>query len=1050
MSLAATLLSRLWPSLSGASLLPTARIGTLLLLANAAHAQAPTLTSVLPARNACAAARTTNVATTFNQALSTGSATQQALKVFSQQAGGKKAGVATISGTTITFDPTTDFKPGETVLATLTAEARSNSGAAATPHVFQFTAATAPAPGTFNGGSEVRLPTLNHSRLALGDVDGDGDVDFVTTNINNNSVSVRLNNGAASFSGTQDVAVGNAPLAIALGDVDGDGDLDLLTANLSANSVSVRLNNGTGTFSGTQEVAVGVSPQALTLGDLDGDGDLDLAVGVTGDGAVAIRLNNGNGMFSGSTQVSVGNQPVGVALADVDNDGDLDLLTANYDDMGSTSVRLNNGLGAFSGTQEVTAGSLVRDLAVGDIDADGDLDLLLVNSAQNSTVEVRLNNGTGTFGGTQTVPVGTNAETLMLADVDGDGDLDLLATHQAYADATGFQGSNGVSVHLNNGLGAFIGTQEIPLVQPVGYFNSPLDLALGDVDGDGDLDLLTSNNNNTVSVRLNQNPAAAFVSTTLAPARNALTAARTTPVKLTLNRPLSTDSPTQGALKIFSAQSGGQKAGTTVVNGNTFTFTPTTAFKPGETVFASLTGSALDPAGNAVKPEVFQFTVATTRSSGQFSTAPDVAVGNAPANVTLGDVNGDGRLDILSANNVSNTISVRLNAGNSTFTSSQEVAVGPGNLPEQVALGDLDADGDLDMVIATAGSPNTSGTVSVRFNNGQGVFSGTAAYFVSYAPRRIVLGDIDGDGDLDFATANGTVGTVNVKLNDGKGVFIDAQRLSFNSSATDLTLGDLDADGDLDMVVTTPFAGGITILRNEGLGLFSTSGTLTVQDAGSVRLGDVNGDGALDLLAGTSAAVNVYLNNGGGSFTSGQVINVSGAFYSLALGDLDGDGDLDLVASNYDSNAASIRLNNGAGVFTGTSTVAGGNSLYGVALGDVDGDGTLDLATANRGSNTVSVRLNNQVLATVPVQLAEQISLYPNPAHQTVQLRLPTELARHRVQLRLVNTLGQVVLEQTLVEQAAQAVQLPQLAAGVYTVQLGTSQGVVNKRLLVQ
>ncbi|WP_324671437.1 FG-GAP-like repeat-containing protein [Hymenobacter sp. GOD-10R] len=1050
MTLFSTIAARLSLPQVEISLLHKLGTGALLLLAGGAHAQALTITSLSPARNARSAARTTNVAASFSQALTTGSSTQQTLKVFSQQADGKKTGTASISGNTLTFDPTTDFNPGETVLATLMANAQSTSGTTATPHVFQFTTATTPAPGTFNGGSEVRLPTLNHSRLAVGDVDGDGDLDFVTTNTSNSSVSVRLNNGAASFSGTQDVAVGSSPLAIVLGDVDGDGDLDLLTTSLSANTVSVRLNNGAGTFGGGQEIGIGTVPQALTLGDLDGDGDLDLAVAATGDNVVSIRLNNGTGTFSGSTEVAVGNQPSSLALADLDTDGDLDLLALNYDDNSTVSVRLNTGTGSFNGTQEVAVGPTARDLAVGDVDGDGDLDLLAINSTPNSTVSVRLNNGAGTFGGTQSVAVGSNAETVVLGDVDGDGDLDLLATHQAFADATGFQGSNGVSVRLNNGSGAFSGTQDVPLIQPIGYFNSPLDLVLGDVDGDGDLDLLTSNSNNAVSVRLNQNPLPAFVSTTLLPVRNTLAAARTTPVQLKLNRALSTDLPTQSALKVFSAQSGGQKAGATVVNGNTLTFTPSVAFKPGETVVASLTGLALDPAGNAIKPEVFQFTTAVARSSGQFSSTPDVAVGAAPAGITLGDVNGDGRLDLLSANNVSNTISVRLNTGPGTFTSSQEVAVGPGNLPEQVALGDLDSDGDLDMVIATAGSPNINGTVSVRFNNGQGVFSGTAAYFVSYAPRRIVLGDIDGDGDLDFATANGTVGTVNVKLNDGKGVFIDSQRLSFNSSTADLAFGDIDSDGDLDMLVTTPIAQAVSILRNDGFGMFSASGTVAVQNPGSVVLGDVNGDGALDLLTGTTTAVRVHLNNGSGMFTSSQDVNAGGAFYSIAAGDVDGDGDLDLVASNYDSNVISLRLNNGTGTFTGTTTIAVGSSPYGVALGDLDGDGTLDLATANRNSNSASVRLNSQVLATVPAQLAEQVALYPNPAREAVQLRLPAELTRHSVQVRVLNTLGQVVLERNLAGQATQEVLLPQLVTGVYNVQLGTNQGVVNKRLLIK
>ncbi|OUJ71095.1 FG-GAP-like repeat-containing protein [Hymenobacter crusticola] len=1053
MVLFATLASRLAFLTSGASFPAVLRTGGLLLLAGSAQAQALTLSSVAPTRNALAASRATNVAAVFSQPLSTNGTPQQALKVFSRQAGGRKAGTVSLVGNTVSFDPAIDFKPGETVLATLPTMTLTGGGPVTLPHVFQFTTAAAAAPGTFNGGSEVVLGTLNHAHLAVGDVDGDGDLDFVTTNVNANSVSVRLNNGSASFSGTQEVPVGNAPLDLALADLDSDGDLDLLTTNLTSNTVSVRLNNGTGIFSGTQEVAVGTVPQSVTLGDLDGDGDLDLAVGATGDGQVTIRLNNGSGTFSGTTAVGVGNQPVSVVLGDVDADGDLDLLTANYNDNATVSVRLNNGTGTFTGTQEVVVGSLVRDLALGDVDGDGDLDLATVSSLHNSTISIRLNNGSGSFGGTQEVAARTDASTVVLADVDGDADLDLLATSHAYLDgATSIVGSNGVSVRLNNGTGIFSGNQEVPLVQPTTNFNSPLDLALGDVDGDGDLDLLASNSNNSVSVRLNQLPPPAFTLTALMPGRNTLSAARSTPVKVTLNQSLSTDSPTLGALHVFSAQSGGQKAGTATVNGSTLAFTPASGFRAGETVFATLTGSALNLAGNAVKPTVFQFTTATTRSNALFNAGADVALSAAPAGVALGDVNGDGALDFVAANPLINTVSVRLNSGTGTFSGTQEVAVSPGRTPEFVALGDVDGDGDLDLVVAASDAATTNtGSLIVRLNNGTGLFSSGASYSIGYAPRSVVLGDFDGDGDLDLATANGAAGTLSVSHNDGKGVFVETQRFNLRSTVANIAVGDIDGDGALDLVATTALTNAVQLLRNGGNGLFAIAGTLSVSSPGSVALGDVNGDGTLDVLATSGATVSVRLGNGAGAFSSGQSLATDGPLYALALGDVDGDGDLDVVGTSYNTNAVSVRLNNGAGTFSGATAVAVGTLPYGLALGDLNNDGTLDLATANRSGNSVSIRLNSQVLlATVPAQLAAQVSLYPNPAHSSVQLHLPAELARHSVQLRVLNTLGQVVMQQNLAGQVAQQVSLPSLAAGVYQVQIGTRLGVIHERLLVE
>ena len=96
--------------------------------------------------------------------------------------------------------------------------------------------------------------------MAVGDVDGDGDLDFLAANNGSDKVSVRLNDGSGNFSGTTTVAVGSSPASVAVGDMDGDGDLDLLTANKGSANVSVRLNDGSGNFSGTTTVAVGGGP----------------------------------------------------------------------------------------------------------------------------------------------------------------------------------------------------------------------------------------------------------------------------------------------------------------------------------------------------------------------------------------------------------------------------------------------------------------------------------------------------------------------------------------------------------------------------------------------------------------------------------------------------------------------------------------------------------------------------------------------------------------------------------------------------------------------
>jgi hypothetical protein len=558
------------------------------------------LASTSPTANARAAAATTAVTATFNQAVTSGSAT--ALKVFSAQRGGLRTGSSgstTVSGSTVSFVPTYAFKPGERVQATITTAATAATGGSlAAARVVQFTTAAMGGTGTFSGGSDPAVGN-SPSSVAVGDVDGDGDLDLLTANLGAATVSVRLNNGSGVFSGGSDPAVSNNPASVALGDVDGDGDLDLLAA--CSGTVSVRLNNGSGVFSGGSNPAVTGIPANVAVGDVDGDGDLDLLATTTNStsNTVSVRLNNGSGVFSGGSDPVVGNQPYRLAVGDVDGDGDLDLLTANYG--GATvSVRLNNGSGLFSGGSDPAVGSSPQSVAVGDVDGDGDLDLLTANQ-NGGTVSVRLNNGSGVFSGGSDPTVGSNPFSVALGDVDGDGDLDLLVANAS---------SSTVSVRLNNGSGVFSGGSD-PAVG-----RGPTSVAVGDVDGDGDLDLLTANQtSSTVSVRLNQNavPLISSLSPTSGPLGTSVTLTGT---NLT------------GATGVSF---GGTAATTfTVVNGTTITATVPTGAASGAV-------SVTTPGGTATGPTFTVITnlVVTTTTPIQPGTYNSITV-NSPGVGTLG------------------------------------------------------------------------------------------------------------------------------------------------------------------------------------------------------------------------------------------------------------------------------------------------------------------------------------------------------------------------------------------------------------------------------
>jgi hypothetical protein len=327
-------------------------------------------------------------------------------------------------------------------------------------------------------------------------------------------------------------------------------------------------------------------------------------------------------------------------LGDIDNDGDLDLLTSSgFFGMYS---HLNDGTGHFTAFQNTIIGNTPSGATLADVNQDGYLDLIAAD-ADNATVAIALNSatGTGSFAlnglGAQLLPVGSRPVSVTTGDVDGDGDLDLVT-----ANAT----ANTVSVALNNGVGVF-GT-----VSTVSVSAAPSTVQLADVDGDGDLDLLTSGFNlGMVSVRFN--------------------------------------------------------------NG-----------------------------------------------SGTFSGSTGVQVGATPTDLALADLDNDGDLDLLTCNSTARTISVRLNSGG-TF-SGTTLSLPTGSSPTALTTGDVDADGDLDVVVAQG----TGGQVLVLLNNGSGTLTlQTTALTVAISgslaiTRGVALGDVDGDGDLDVVTSDENSGRV--------------------------------------------------------------------------------------------------------------------------------------------------------------------------------------------------------------------------------------------------------------------------------------------------
>ena len=337
------------------------------------------------------------------------------------------------------------------------------------------------------------------------------------------------------------------------------------------------------------------------------------------------------------------------------------------------------------------------------------------------------------------------------------------------------------------------------------------------------------------------------------------------------------------------------------------------------------------------------------------SPAVQHGVGGFPRSLTLGDLDGDGDLDVVVANSSTDNVSVLLNSGDGRFGDAENIAAG--DFPISVVGGDLDGDGDLDLVVANFNDLS----VSVLLNSGDGRFGSAEAHGVGGKPRSVTVGEVDGDGDLDLVVANGSIDKVSVLLNSGDGRFGVAEDFGAGDLPISVVAGDLDGDGDLDLAVANFNDLSVSVLLNSGDGRFGPAEAHGVGGKPrSVMVGDVDGDGDLDLVVanGSIDKLSVLLNSGDGRFGVAENFGVGDLPISVVGVDLDADGDLDLVVANQLSNNVTALLNDGSGAFVVAENFGVGVNPFHVAGGDLDGDGDIDLVTANNQGNDVSVLLN--------------------------------------------------------------------------------------------
>jgi hypothetical protein len=407
-----------------------------------------------------------------------------------------------------------------------------------------------------------------------------------------------------------------------------------------------------------------------------------------------------------------------------------------------------------------------------------------------------------------------------------------------------------------------------------------------------------------------------------------------------------------------------------------------------------------------------------------FAPRVDYQTGNYPTGFMIDDLNSDGIPDLVTSN-FKGTVSVLINHGNGTFTPYVDYPIG-GNNPSLAIIGDLNGDGKKDLIVGyeSYGSPYTAsvfmnngdGTfaphenvkyqtkaiigqygseysyaigelnksgiddlvmsdtqynkISVFMNNGNGTFATNVDYPTGTSPIYAAVSDLNGDGRSDLVT-NNLSGTFSVLINNGDGTFASHQDYPTGIYPMGFKIVDLNGDKKPDLVTFNSSLNEISILINKGNGTFDppvTYGTGLLPT--SFSIGDLNGDGKPDLVTANvivdtgmnvSGTVSVLINKGNGTF-SPHIDYPTGVrnIDPVVIGDLNGDGKPDLTTfDSFDSssNKISILINKGDGTYNQPTIFKTGFEPNSLSISDLNGDGKPDLVTAN-ATSTVSVLTN--------------------------------------------------------------------------------------------
>ncbi len=668
-------------------------------------------------------------------------------------------------------------------------------------------------------------------------------------------------------------------------------------------------------------------------------------------------------------------------LADIDNDGDSDVVGSKYfaGFMGTANgfVLLKNSGGGMYNSAPVyyPSSNSSNFVTTARLNNDAYTDIIVSNTGNNysgNSVSVYFNLGNGTFGSPASYFVGGGPVGIAAEDFNGDNKTDL-----AVATYGSFGSGNTVTILINNGDGTFAG----PVLYPAG--NSPIKVSAGKLNSDNYTDLAVANENGKVNILLNSGTGDFSIRTEYTFILGGMSY-----LPNVLVSDIDNDSDPDVLYSNNALGSGNAPAIGLLRNTGVIFSSPeliqTTNFAAGirdiETADLNNDGWNDIITANANARATDGYQVMLSDGTGGFHPSYRNNAGQNTEDVMVGDMDNDGKTDIMTADSYSMQFTVHKNPGNGVFHVPAAFETG-NSFSASVDFADIDGDLDLDAVVSASGRTATGVQVRYMKNLGNGNFDGGTVCSIRGGGVQAKFRDLNGDNkpDILFATAiNSAPYDFHYAINNGNGTFGAVQTKALGSCGWyDIDAADLDNDGDNDVVVTewlgcvgiTESSRRIYISLNNGSAVFANPIIKIVSpQPAPIAFGDFNLDGNKDIITGSAGAIieiSMGLGNGDIMPPVSYSVGEQGGATDIVAEDFNSDGKTDIASSNFwEGTTMSVLYGNGNGTFQPAVILPSAYSpdllnVSGITAGDLDNDGDKDIIVGNNASNSLSLYYNN-------------------------------------------------------------------------------------------